>query len=75
MPPISTAVFGTVVVFLAVTLSIAGLVLVRRLTPLSVRQEHNEVAGFIYAVVGIAYAVLMAFLVIAPKNSRSLLRR
>ena len=52
-------------VFLAVALSIAGLVLVRRLTPLAVRQEHNDVAGFIYAVVGIAYAVLLAFLVIA----------
>ena len=45
--------------------SIAGLVLVRRLTSLSVRQEHNDVAGFIYAVVGISYAVLLAFLVIA----------
>ena len=45
--------------------SIAGLVLVRRLTSLSVRQEHNDVAGFIYAVVGISYAVLLAFLVSA----------
>jgi cytochrome b subunit of formate dehydrogenase len=62
---ISTAVFGIVVVLLAVVLSIAGLVLVRRLTPLSVPREHNEVAGFIYAVLGIAYAVLLAFLVIA----------
>lgn len=45
--------------------SIAGLALVQRLTPLSVRQEHNDVAGFIYAVLGVAYAVLLAFLVIA----------
>ena len=45
--------------------SIAGLGLVRRLTSLSVRQKHNDVAGFIYAVVGISYAVLLAFLVIA----------
>jgi Protein of unknown function (DUF4239) len=48
-----------------VAVSIAGLGLVRRLTSLSVRQEHNDVAGFIYAVVGISYAVLLAFLVIA----------
>ena len=45
--------------------SIAGLGLARRLTSLSVRQKHNDVAGFIYAVVGISYAVLLAFLVIA----------
>ncbi len=61
----NTAVFGILVVFLAVLAAIAGLSLVRRLTSLSVRREHNDVAGFIYAVLGIAYAVLLAFSVIA----------
>ena len=29
------------------------------------REEHNDVAGFIYAVLGVAYAVLLAFMLIA----------
>jgi hypothetical protein len=29
------------------------------------RQGHNDVAGFIYAVVGVIYAVLLALMVIA----------
>jgi hypothetical protein len=33
--------------------------------PTRLREEHNDVAGFIYAVVGVPYAVLLAFVVIA----------
>jgi Protein of unknown function (DUF4239) len=44
--------------------AVLGLVLVQRLVPSSLREEHNDVAGFIYAVVGVMYAVLMAFVVI-----------
>lgn len=36
-----------------------------RLVPLAVREEHNDIVGFIYAVVGVMYAVLVAFMVIA----------
>ena len=56
---------GILVLSLAVVITVAGLILVRRLTSLSIGQEQNDVAGFIYAVVSIAYAVLLAFLVIA----------
>ena len=42
-----------------------GLVLVQRLVPPDLRGEHNNVAGFIYAVLGVSYAVLLAFVVIA----------
>jgi hypothetical protein len=38
---------------------------VQRLVPPDRREEHNDVAGFIYAVLGVAYAVLLAFVVIA----------
>ena len=48
-------------VFVAVT----GLVVVQRLVPPERREEHNDVAGFIYAVLGVAYAVLLAFMLIA----------
>ena len=45
--------------------ALAGLELVQRLVPAEKRQEHNEVAGFLYAVIGVVYAVLLALLVIA----------
>ena len=44
--------------------AIVGLILVQRLVPPGLREEHNDVAGFIYAVLGVAYAVLLAFVVI-----------
>ena len=33
--------------------------------PWTIRMEHNDVAGFIYAVLGVIYAVLLALVVIA----------
>jgi Protein of unknown function (DUF4239) len=45
--------------------ALAGLELVNRLVPASSRQEHNDVAGFIYAALGVIYAVLLALVVIA----------
>lgn len=40
-----------------------GLLLIRRSISLSTLEDHNDVAGFIYAVVGVLYAVLLAFVV------------
>ena len=45
--------------------AILGLALVQRLVPITIRKEQNDVAGFIYAVVGVIYAVLLALVVIA----------
>jgi Protein of unknown function (DUF4239) len=45
--------------------AVAGLVLVQRLVPPERREGQNDVAGFIYAVLGVAYAVVLAFVVIA----------
>ena len=39
--------------------------MVQRLVPASSRQPHNDVAGFIYAALGVIYAVLLALVVIA----------
>src|ERR671917_1517460 len=50
---------------LAMLLAVGGLVLVQRLVSIEVRQPHNDVAGFIYAVVGVAYAVLLGLILIA----------
>ena len=45
--------------------AVAGLALVQRLVPPERREGQNDVAGFIFAVLGIAYAVLLAFVVVA----------
>jgi uncharacterized membrane protein YgaE (UPF0421/DUF939 family) len=45
--------------------ALAGLELVERLVPATSRQPHNDVAGFIYAALGVIYAVLLALVVIA----------
>src|SRR5215212_9484399 len=60
-----TVLFGVLVVIGACLAAVAGLELVQRLVPAQKRQEHNEVAGFLYAVLGVVYAVLLALLVIA----------
>jgi Protein of unknown function (DUF4239) len=60
-----TVGFGVLVVFAVCLVALAGLELVQRLVPSEKRQEHNDVAGFLYAVVGVVYAVLLALLVIA----------
>lgn len=56
-------------VFLFVAASVGGLILVERLFPAR-PQEHNDVAGFIYAVLGVAYAVLLGLMVVAVWQDR-----
>jgi len=46
-------------------LSLGGLMLVQRLVSVDSRRPHNDVAGFIYAALGVIYAVLLALVVIA----------
>ena len=60
-----SVVFGLLVVCGACLAAVLGLVLVQRLVPTAIRKENNDVAGFIYAVVGVIYAVLLALVVIA----------
>jgi hypothetical protein len=60
-----TVVNGVLVVGGICLLALAGFELVHRLVPASVRQQHNDVAGFIYAALGVIYAVLLALVVIA----------
>jgi len=52
---------SSVLVGATVLLSIAGTLLVRRLASVEVLERHNDVAGFIYAVIGVVYAVLLGF--------------
>lgn len=49
---------------LFVAFFISGLLVVRKFVHHSKLEIHNEVAGFIYAVLGVIYAVLLAFVVV-----------
>lgn len=53
------------VVLAAVSLSVH---LVHKYWPYKSRQEHNDVAGFIFAAVGVLYGVLVAFVVIVGSD-------
>lgn len=48
-----------------IALSVVSLIVVRRLIPHHKLKQHNDVAGSIFATVGVLYAVLLAFVVVA----------
>jgi hypothetical protein len=56
---------GLLIVAVAMLIAVGGLLLVQRLVPTERRRQHNDVAGFIYAVLGVAYAVLLGLMLIA----------
>src|ERR671917_583302 len=62
---ILTVIYGVLVIGGICLLSLGGLGFVQRLVPTASRRPHNDVAGFIYAAVGVIYAVLLALVVIA----------
>jgi hypothetical protein len=62
---LATALYLILTVLVPVLVAVAGLALVQRLVPPDRRERQNDVAGFIFAVLGVAYAVLLAFVVIA----------
>jgi Protein of unknown function (DUF4239) len=61
---VSAWIWGFVFVGTSVGLAIGGMLLVRRSVTLSTLESHNQVAGYIYSVVGVVYAVLLAFIAI-----------
>ena len=56
---------GLLIVAVAVLIAVGGLVVVQRLYSTERRKQANDVAGFIYAVLGVAYAVLLGLMLIA----------
>jgi hypothetical protein len=53
------------IIVAAVLLALLGLVLVRRTVPRDRLARHVDVAGYVYAVIGVIYAVILAQVVIA----------
>lgn len=56
---------GLLLLCIFMFLAAGGLILVQRLVPNERRRQHNDVAGFIYAVLGVVYAVLLGLMVVA----------
>jgi len=61
-------VVGIIVIVGVALLLATGTFVLERLLPASHREMHNDVVGFVYAVVGVAYAVLLGLVVIAAWN-------
>ena len=60
----------SILIIVSVSLLTAiGVFALERLVPSRRRESHNEVVGFVYAVVGVAYAVLLGLVVIAAWNT------
>jgi hypothetical protein len=62
---LQTIINGVLTVGGVCLIALLGFELVHRFVPASSRQQHNDVAGFIYAALGVIYAVLLALVVIA----------
>jgi len=48
---------GVLMVILCVLFAVAGLKFVQRLVPFAIRARHNDVAGFIDAVLRVVYTI------------------
>lgn len=66
-----TWLWGTLLVGLAVVGAEVGLLIVHRYVDVELRRRHNELAGFVVAVISVTYAVLLAFIAIAVWESYS----
>ena len=60
-PPLQAVLFIGVIVLL----SSAGVVVTRRFARQATLAEHNHLAGYVIAVIGVIYAVLLAFMALA----------
>lgn len=66
-----TWLWGTILVVLFSAAACGGLLVFHRLVHVSLRRAHNDLAGFTLAVIGVLYAVLLAFIAIATWESFS----
>ena len=66
-----TWLWGPIVVAIFIAAACGGLLIFHRLVHVKVRRAHNDLAGFTFAIVGVLYAVLLAFIAIATWESFS----
>jgi phosphotransferase system glucose/maltose/N-acetylglucosamine-specific IIC component len=58
-----TIIACIVVLGISTLVAVSGFLLVDRIVPMERRHEHNDVAGFVYAVIAPLYAIQLAFVV------------
>jgi hypothetical protein len=61
---VPTVLLGFLIIFIYVFLTIISLVILRKYYPFHHRKNHNDIAGFIFATLGVIYAVILAFTVV-----------
>ena len=66
-----TWLWGSMLVGGSTVLACGGLLIFHRLVHVKLRRAHNDLAGFTIAVIGVLYAVLLAFIAIATWESFS----
>jgi hypothetical protein len=62
---VTTALIGLLVVLLAVMIAVAGLLVVHRLVPLSIRESNTAAIGVIYAALYVMFGMMVDFSVSA----------
>ena len=62
---VPTFLLGFIILSLSVAISVIGVLWVRRHVPLHKLKAHNDIAGPMFNTLGVIYAVLLAFVVIA----------
>ena len=62
---IPTTLAVCIAVFGSAALAVAGLLAFHAIVPHELRSLHNDLAGFVLAIVGVIYAVLLAFIAVA----------
>ena len=61
----TTALIGLLVVLLTAMLVVAGLLVIHRLVPLSIRESHTAAIGIIYAALYVMFGMMVDFSVSA----------
>jgi hypothetical protein len=64
-----TWLVGSVIVAGSVLVACAGLYVFHRRVDMELRRRHNDIAGFLIAIVGVIYAVLLAFIAVTTWES------
>jgi hypothetical protein len=67
-PIVTTALIGLLVVVLVVIIAVAGLLVVHRLVPLSIRESNTAAIGVIYAALSLMFGI-SAYLVLYLLNT------
>jgi hypothetical protein len=61
---VPTVLLGLIIIFIYVFITVISLIIIRKYYPPHRRQNHNDIAGFIFATLGVIYAVILAFTVV-----------